>query len=532
MIGQSASSSEEIILCPRVFAGFGIMCFGMFMAILDVQIVATSLPTIQKAVSIAPDEISWVQTGYLIAEVVAIPLTGFLTRLLGMRWLFSGAILTFSLASLGCAASTGFTELIIWRILQGLSGGTLIPAVFASVFLLFPVRLQGIATTIAGSLAVLAPTVGPIAGGWITDTYSWHWLFMINVGPGLIVAILGLAWLPREPKDWRLLRQFDLSSLILLATGLATLEIGLKQAPHDGWVSPLVITLLTWTALAGMILVRRAVSTERRLIDLTLLTDRDFALGSALSFILGIGLYGSVYLMPLFLAYVRGHSALAIGEIMLVTGVAQLLTAPIAVALERRFDARLLTAFGFALLAFGLGLSARQTIHTDFQEMFWPQVMRGIAIMFCLLPPTRLALGHLPPERVPDASALFNLMRNLGGAIGLALIDTIIYGQAAAHGTAILARLQEGDIATATAIGIPPAMMTAGPAALNDPSVRAILAPLIEKAAFVETSNLAWALIAILSIMALTTLPFMRGAEAPNRRVLKPAPQHKTSRLT
>lgn len=521
MIGQSASPSTEDDLGPRVFAGFAIMCFGMFMAILDVQIVATSLPTIQRAMGIAPDDISWVQTSYLIAEVVAIPLTGFLTRVLGMRWLFGGAILIFSLASLGCAASTSFAELIIWRILQGFSGGTLIPAVFASVFLLFPVRLQGVATTVAGSLAVLAPTIGPMAGGWITDTYSWHWLFMINVAPGLIVAILGLAWLPREPKDWRLLRQFDLPSLILLATGLTTLEIALKQAPHDGWASTLVISFLTWTILAGTAFVRRTVSTERQLIDLTLLADRDFAIGSALSFILGIGLYGSVYLMPLFLAYVRGHSALAIGEIMLVTGVAQLLTAPVAVALERRFDARLLTAFGFALLAIGLGLSARQTIHTDFQQMFWPQVMRGIAIMFCLLPPTRLALGHLPPERVPDGSALFNLMRNLGGAIGLALIDTIIYGQATAHGTAILARLQEGDIATATAIGIPPAMMTAGPAALNDPSVRALLTPFIEKAAFVETSNLAWALIAALCIMALTTLPFIRGAKAPAMAVLK-----------
>jgi DHA2 family multidrug resistance protein len=170
-------------------------------------------------------------------------------------------------------------------------------------------------------------------------------------------------------------------------------------------------------------------------------------------------------------------------------------------------------------------LSARETIHTDFQEMFWPQVMRGIAIMFCLLPPTRLALGHLPPERVPDGSALFNLMRNLGGAIGLALIDTIIYGQATAHGAAILARLQEGDIATATAIGIPPAVMTTGPAALSDPSVRALLTPFIEKAAFVETSNLAWALIAVLCIMALAALPFTSGARASDMRIPETAQQ-------
>jgi len=515
VIKLSYSQSVEGSVSPRTFAGFAIMCFGMFMAILDVQIVATSLPTIQKAVNIAPDEMSWIQTAYLIAEVLAIPLTGFLTRLLGMRWLFSAAILIFSLASLGCAASTGFAELITWRVIQGISGGTLIPAVFASVFLLFPVRLQGIATTIAGALAVLAPTVGPITGGWITDTYSWHWLFLVNVAPGLIAAGLGLAWLPREAADRRLLRQFDLLSFLLLATSLAALEIALKQAPHDGWLSPLVIALLVWTVLAGATLIRRAATSRHPLIDFTLLADSNFAISSLLSFILGIGLYGSVYLMPVFLAAVRGHGALAIGKIMLVTGAAQLLTAPVAVALERRYDPRLLTAFGFALMALGLGLSAFETINTDFQAMFWPQAIRGVAIMFCLLPPTRLALGHLRPERVPDGSALFNLMRNLGGAIGLALIDTIIYGLAPSHGSAILARLEAGDAATATAVGIPPDLLTAGPAALSEPAVQSLLKPLIEKAAFVETSNLAWALLAALSVMALVALPFVRSATTP-----------------
>ena len=159
------------------------MCVGMFMAILDVQVVATSLPTIQSALGIPRDQMSWIQTAYLIAEVIAIPLTGFLTRLLTMRWLFVISISIFTCASIGCAASGSFAVLLAWRVLQGLSGGTLIPAVFTAVFLLFPVRLQGIATTIAGVLAVLAPTVGPIVGGWITETYSWHWLFLVNVAP-------------------------------------------------------------------------------------------------------------------------------------------------------------------------------------------------------------------------------------------------------------------------------------------------------------------------------------------------------------
>ena len=167
-----------------VSIGFAMMCVGMFMAILDVQVVATSLPTIQSALAIPPDQMSWVQTAYLIAEVIAIPLTGFLTRLLTMRWLFVLAITVFTLASLGCATSESFTALVAWRVLQGFAGGTLIPAVFCAVFLLFPSHRQGIATTLAGVLAVLAPSVGPIVGGWITDTYSWHWLFLINILPG------------------------------------------------------------------------------------------------------------------------------------------------------------------------------------------------------------------------------------------------------------------------------------------------------------------------------------------------------------
>ena len=179
--------------------GFAMMCVGMFMAILDVQVVATSLPTIRSALNIPPDQMSWVQTAYLIAEVVAIPLTGFLTRLLSMCWLFVLSVSVFTLASVGCAASDHFPMLIAWRVLQGFSGGTFIPSVFSAVFLLFPLARQGLATTFAGVLAVFAPTVGPIVGGWITETYSWHWLFLINVAPGIISAVLAGVLLPKEP---------------------------------------------------------------------------------------------------------------------------------------------------------------------------------------------------------------------------------------------------------------------------------------------------------------------------------------------
>lgn len=506
-------TAPQVKATPATWAGFAMMCVGMFMAILDIQIVATSLPAIQGAVGIGPEQISWVQTAYLIAEVIAIPLTGFLTRLLTMRWLFVSALSLFTLASLGCAASDGFGQLIAWRVLQGFAGGTLIPAVFSAVFLLFPISRQGLATTIAGVLAVLAPTLGPVVGGWITVTYSWHWLFLVNVAPGVLAAAAATRLLPAEKPHFGEAKALDIASLALLAIALAALEIDLKEAPPDDWRSPLVLGLLGLSLVSAAVFVRRTLVASHPIVDLRRFADRNFSIGCGLSFALGIGLFGSVYLMPVFLGFVRGHSALEIGEVMLVTGVAQLLVAPVAVALERRFDARLLAGGGFLVFAIGLALSAFDTGETDFAGMVLPQVLRGAAMMFCLLPPTRLTLGHLAPAEVPDASGLFNLMRNLGGAIGIALIDTVIYGRSPVHARAIVDRLAAGDVETAKAAGLPLELFLArlpGPIA---PDLQAMLQPMVERLALVQAINEAWALAAMLTILALAALPFARPAK-------------------
>jgi DHA2 family multidrug resistance protein len=480
----------------------------MFMAILDIQVVATSIPTIQKALAVPPDQISWVQTAYLIAEVIAIPLTGLLTRLLSMRGLFVAAIATFTAASFGCAWSSGFPALLAWRVLQGFSGGTLIPAVFSAVFLLFPPSRHGLATTVAGVLAVLAPTVGPVVGGWITATFNWRWLFLINIAPGVLCTLGGIALLPREGPRWSESRRLDLISLALMAAALAALEIALKQAPDRGWGSVQVLGLFAVSVGAGALFVRRTLSMTYPVVELRTLAKGHFAIGCLLSFVLGVGLFGSTYLMPVFLAFVRGHNALQIGGIMLVTGVSQLLTAPLAVALERRVDCRVLTAFGFLLFALGLGLSAFGTPDTDFRGMFWPQVIRGAAIMFCLLPPTRLALEPLAIDEVPDASGLFNLMRNLGGAIGIALVDTVIYGRSPVLGRAIVRRLQAGDVATAKAVGIPLDLFRAQGRGPIDPDTAAILKPMIDHLALARAIDEAWLLMAVLTALALLSLPF------------------------
>jgi DHA2 family multidrug resistance protein len=497
----------------RTWIGFSMMCVGMFMAILDVQVVATSLPAMQNALAIAPDQMSWVQTAYLIAEVVAISLTGFLTRLLGMRRLFVLATSVFTLASLGCAASNSLAALLCWRVLQGFAGGTLIPAVFSAVFLLFPVGRQGIATMLAGVLAVLAPTVGPVIGGWITETYSWHWLFLINILPGIVSATVAGMLLPRIPMRLQEARTLDVPSLALIVIALAALEIALKEAPQRGWISGLVAGLLVLSLASMSAFVRRTLRASHAVVDLGAFADRNFTIGCILSFVLGIGLFGSVYLMPVFLAFVRGHNPLEIGMIMLVTGVAQLCTAPLAVTLERRVDARLLSAGGFALFALGLGLSMVQTPQTDANAMFWPQVVRGVAIMFCLLPPTRLALGGLDLKRVPDASGMFNLMRNLGGAIGLALIDTVIYSRSPLHANAIVRELMAGDVPTAKFVGIPlDRFIAEGPGPI-DTVRQALMQPLVEKAGLTLAINDAWMMIAVLTLTVVLFTPFARRTE-------------------
>ncbi|WP_291684061.1 DHA2 family efflux MFS transporter permease subunit [Bradyrhizobium sp.] len=505
---MSERATKTLQASAATWLGFALMCLGMFMAILDIQVVATSLPTIQDALAISREGMSWIQTAYLIAEIIAIPLTGWLTRILTLRWLFVTAIGLFTLASVGCAISGDFPVLIGFRVLQGFAGGVLIPAVFSAVFLLFPIRLHPAATTMAGIMAVLAPTVGPVVGGWITETWSWHWLFLINVAPGIIAAAATPFLLPRTQPRFDDLATLDGISLALMAIALACLELGLKQAPHDGWLAPQCSLLFSVSAAATAIFAVRTLKAAHPVVDLSTLRMRSFAIGCALSFCLGVGLFGSVYLMPVFLAYVRRHDAFEIGTIMLVTGVAQLVTAPIAGSLESRVDPRWLSALGFALFALGLGCSAFQSRLADFDEMFWPQILRGAAIMFCLLPPTRLALGALSEAAVPDASGLFNLMRNLGGAIGIALIDTILYGRTGGHAEALRDRLIAGDITAARAIGLDLDLFLHRPPDVSDATVEAYVRPLVERAAFALSANEAWALLAFVALAGLLLIPF------------------------
>ncbi|WCM25886.1 DHA2 family efflux MFS transporter permease subunit [Sphingomonas sp. QA11] len=486
----------------RVWLGYGLMCLGLFMAILDLQIVATSLPTIQRGLNINPDQMSWVQTAYLTAEVVTIPLSGLMMRALSLRWLTALAIGGFTIASAACALSTGFEMLVVTRIVQGAFAGMIIPLVFTAVFMLFPSRLEALATSIAGALAVLAPSLGPVAGGWITQSFNWHWLFLVNIAPG-VAATVGTAWLlPRGDSDFRLLRHCDGVGLGLLAAALGLLQVGLKQAPSDGWLSLTVIGLLVGALVAMLAFVRHSLARPAPLVRLAVLRDGRVATGSALNFALGAGMFGAAYLMPLFLALVRDLDALAIGEIMLVTGVAQLVATPLAVILEKRVEPHLLSIFGFALFGVGFLMSGFQAPDSDAAAMFWPQIVRGAAIMLCILPPTRLALGHLAVTDVPNASGLFNLMRNLGGAVGIALIDTIVFNRTPTLASGIIARLHAGDVPTARLLGLPIDEFLARHNEPIDADTRALIEPLIRHHALTGAINEAWLAIGTIMLIA------------------------------
>jgi DHA2 family multidrug resistance protein len=499
----------------RAWAGFVAMSIGMFMAVLDIQIVASSLPEIQAALQIPLERLDWVQTSYLSAEIVAIPLTGWISHTLSTRGAFAVCVLGFVAASGACAASDGFWWLIAARTVQGFFGGFLIPLVFSAVFLMFddgPARVR--ATMIAGIMAMLAPTLGPTVGGFVTDRLTWHWLFLINVPPGILVALVVGCSAVIDRAAGRRGDGIDLVAAPLLALFLGGLQVALSEAPGRGWRSPGMLTLLLLCLASGALTLRRCLVHPRPLVHLRAFRQRNFALGCAFSFALGAGLYGATYLLPLYLGVVRHHDPLEIGLIMMVTGGAQLVAAPIATILERRSDPRLLTACGFGLLALGLIGNGFMQPADDFWALAWQQAARGFAFMFCLLPTTSLALGEFPPHEVANASGLFNLMRNLGGAIGLAAVGTLIQQRVPIHVTTLAARLQAGDRAAAQFVGLPLDQFTGRPLGPVDQATRDLVTPLVEHAGLTLSLNEAWLLLGGVVLLSVFAVPLLRSPVA------------------
>ncbi|MGE3065106.1 MAG: DHA2 family efflux MFS transporter permease subunit [Hyphomicrobiaceae bacterium] len=437
---QVPASADADRIDTRRLAAFLAMVFGMFMAILDIQIVSASLTEIQAGLAASANEITWVQTAYLIAEVIMIPLSGYLSRALGTRVLFAMSAAGFTAASLMCGLSTTITEMIVWRAIQGFIGGGMIPTVFATAYLIFPRSRMAFVAPLIGLVATLAPTIGPTVGGYLTDALSWHWLFFINIIPGIAVTTAALMLIDFDEPDWSLFQNFDWVGLLSMAGFLGALEYVLEEGPRNDWLNDETIFALSIvSAASAIVFLARALTAKHPIVDLRAFADRNFGLGSLFSFVVGIGLYGLTYLYPIYLAQIRGYNALMIGETMFVSGVAMFMTAPVAGRLMAKVDPRGMLIVGFLFFAAGTYWMTWLTRDWDFWELFWPQVFRGVGLMLSMVPINNIALGTLPPERVKNASGLFNLTRNLGGAVGLAALTTILNDRTDLH----LARLHE-----------------------------------------------------------------------------------------
>ena len=463
----AASAADERIPPRRLFT-FLIMVFGMFMSILDIQIVSASLAEIQAGLSASSTEVSWVQTAYLIAEVIAIPLSGFLSRAFGTRLLFAISAAGFTIASFFCGFATTIEQMILWRALQGFLGAGMIPTVFASAYMVFPRSKFHIVGPIIGLVATLAPTIGPTVGGLITDLASWHWLFFINIIPGIGITIGVLILVDFDQPNFKLLEHFDWWGLLFMAGFLGSLEYVLEEGPQYQWLDDTSVAIFAAVCVVSAIaFFWRVLTAHEPIVDIRTFSDRNFGIGCLLSFCVGIGLYGLTYVYPRYLAEVRGYSALMIGETMFVSGAAMFLTAPIVGRLMTKVDMRYLIAFG--LVTFGLGsyLMTGITRDYDFYELLVPQILRGIGMMFAMVPTNNIALGTLAPHLLKNGSGLFNLTRNLGGAVGLAVINQVLNERTDLHIVRLQERVHWGNaMATETLTMLTQRMQGIGDAAL------------------------------------------------------------------
>lgn len=443
----SAPQGLSMPTAKKIFA-FASMCVGMFIALIDIQIVSASLRDIGGGLSAGDDETVWVQTSYLIAEIIIIPLSGWLARVMSTRWLFAASAAGFTLMSLLCGWAWNIQSMIAFRALQGLAGGSMIPLVFTTAFAFFQGKQRVIAAATIGGLASLAPTLGPTVGGWITENYNWHWLFFINVVPGIYIAVAVPLLVKVDSADPTLLRGADYLSILLLALSLGCLEYTLEEGPRWGWFDDATLTTTAWVALlCGVAFVIRTLRHPQPVMDLRALQDRTFSLGCYFSFMAGVGIFATIYLTPLYLGSVRGFSALEIGLAVFSTGLFQVMSIPFYSWLANRVDLRWLLMAG--LIGFAVSMYSFVPITHDWgaDQLLLPQAFRGLAQQFAVAPTVTLTLGSLPPARLKLASGLFNLMRNLGGAIGIALCGTVLNDRTNLHYSRLADHLNNANLA-------------------------------------------------------------------------------------
>jgi MFS transporter, DHA2 family, multidrug resistance protein len=409
----------------RKFLIFGVMAFGMFLSLLDIQVVAASLNDIQAGLSAGPNEISWVQTAYLMAELVMIPFSAFLAQAMSTRWLFAASAGLFTLSSIACGLAWNMSSMTVFRAIQGFTGGAMIPTVFAVGFILFTGKQRAAIPAILGMVSVLAPTIGPTVGGLITEYINWRWIFFINVVPGIVVTALAIALLRIDRANPAMFFHIDWLHLIAMAVFLGGLEYVLEEGPRVDWFGDSSIAISAWLSFVAFVLfLERSFYSNTPIVKLTPFRRPTFVFASVFNLVIGFGLFGSIYLIPVYLGQVRGYNSLQIGMTVFVVGLAQIVSTIIAARLSERVDRRFVIGVGLPLFAVSLWLTSEMNSQWGFAQFLIPQLVRGLAIMLCIVPSVGMALTGFEGAELRYASGLFNLMRNLGGAIGIAVVNT------------------------------------------------------------------------------------------------------------
>ncbi|MDL2401825.1 DHA2 family efflux MFS transporter permease subunit [Rhizobium mayense] len=426
---------------------------GAFMAVLNIQIVNASLADIQGAIGAGTDDGGWISTSYLIAEIVVIPLTGWLARVFSVRiYLLVNAVL-FLVFSVACAFAANLQQMIILRAIQGFSGGVLIPMAFTIIITLLPKAKQPIGLALFALSATFAPAIGPTIGGYLTENWGWEYIFYVNLVPGAVMVGMLWASLDRAPMNLGLLAKGDWPGIITMAIGLASLQTVLEEGNKDDWFgSPFIVRLSVIAAVSLTLFLIIELRAAHPLLNLRLLVRRNFGFGIVANFLLGIALYGSVFILPIYLTRIQGYNSEQIGMVLAWTGIPQLLLIPLVPRLMKRVDLRIMIVVGFALFAASNFMNIYMTANYASDQLFWPNIVRAIGQALVFTPLSAIATSGIEQENAGSASSLFNMMRNLGGAVGIAMLQTFAQKREQFHSNILTDSVSVFDEATRTRI--------------------------------------------------------------------------------
>ncbi|HYK42766.1 MAG TPA: DHA2 family efflux MFS transporter permease subunit [Thermoanaerobaculia bacterium] len=415
--------------------------------LIDTSIVNVALPQMMGNLGATLDEVAWVVTAYVVANVIVVPMTGWLSAVFGRRNYFAGSIVLFTVASFFCGHATGIWELVVFRFIQGVGGGALLSTSQSILVETFPPEELGLANGLFGLGVVVGPTIGPTLGGWITDNYSWPWIFYVNIPIGIAACLLTISFI-RDAKEVRQTGSVDWIGIGLLVAGIGSLQVVLERGERDDWFASTHILVLAIVAAVGIVaFIWRELVVEHPVVDLRVFRDRSLAVGTVFTFILGFGLYSSVFIFPVFAQNLLGFTAMQTGLILLPGGIATAFMMPIVgkILQKRLIPPQVMNAIGFVSFFMFTYLLSKSTLESGRADFFWPLIFRGVGLGFLFVPLTTLALSGLRGKDIPQGAGMTNMMRQLGGSFGIAIVATFIEKRSWSHRQSLLSHVSVYD---------------------------------------------------------------------------------------